>query len=84
MKTIFTYVYIEKNFFSKTSRSITIEFGINHPWVQGILNCSNKGPGPLQKGGDKSQMCKNRVGLFKYFLLLNHCTIKAQVYMSAS
>jgi hypothetical protein len=27
---------------------------------------------------------QNRVGSFKYFLLMNHCTIKAQVYMSAS
>jgi hypothetical protein len=46
-KTIFTYVYIEK-IFSRTSKTITIKLGINHPWVQGILNCSNKGPGPLQ------------------------------------
>jgi hypothetical protein len=23
---------------------------INHPWVDGYLNCSNKGPGPLQRG----------------------------------
>jgi hypothetical protein len=35
---------------SRTSRPITIKLGINHPWVQGILNCSNKGPGPLKRG----------------------------------
>jgi hypothetical protein len=22
----------------------------NHPWVKGILHCSNKKPGPLQRG----------------------------------
>jgi hypothetical protein len=41
---------LKKIFFSRTSRPITIKLGINHPWVQGIRNCSNKGPGPLQRG----------------------------------
>jgi hypothetical protein len=50
-KTIFTYVYIEKkNFFSRTSSPISFKLGINHPWVKGIINCSNKGLGPLQRG----------------------------------
>jgi hypothetical protein len=49
-KTIFTYVYIEKKIFSRTSRPISIKLGTNHPLVKGILNCSNKGPGPLQRG----------------------------------
>jgi hypothetical protein len=49
-KTIFTYVYIEKIFFSRTSRPISIKLGRNHPWVKGILNCANKGPGPFQRG----------------------------------
>jgi hypothetical protein len=31
-----------------------------------------------------SQKCKNRLGSFKLFLLMNHSTIKAQIYMSAS
>jgi hypothetical protein len=35
---------------SRTSRPISIKFGRNHPWVQGVLNCSNKGSGPLQRG----------------------------------
>jgi hypothetical protein len=39
-----------KIFFSRTSRPISIKLGINHPWVKEILNCSNKGPGPLQRG----------------------------------
>ena len=51
-KTIFTYVYIEKKIFSRTSRPISIKLGISHPWVKEILNCSNKGPGPLQRGGN--------------------------------
>jgi hypothetical protein len=47
--TIFTYVYIE-NIFSRTCRPISIKLGTNHPLVTGMLNCSNKGPGPLQSG----------------------------------
>jgi hypothetical protein len=43
-------VYIKKIFFSRTSRPISIKLGINDPWVKGILNCSNKGPGLLQRG----------------------------------
>jgi hypothetical protein len=27
-----------------------MKLGINHPWVKGILNCSNKGLCPLQRG----------------------------------
>jgi hypothetical protein len=27
-----------------------MKLGTNHPWVNGILHCSNKGPGPLQRG----------------------------------
>jgi hypothetical protein len=50
-ETIFTYVYIEKKiFFSRTSRPISFKLGTNHPWVKGILNSSNKGSGPLQRG----------------------------------
>jgi hypothetical protein len=40
------HIYI----YSRTSRPISIKFGANHPWVKGILNTSNKGPGPLQRG----------------------------------
>jgi hypothetical protein len=36
--------------FSKTIWPISIKLGTNHPLVKGILNCSNKGPGPLQRG----------------------------------
>jgi hypothetical protein len=33
--------------FSRTSWRISIKLGTNHPWVKGILNCSNKGSDPL-------------------------------------
>ena len=36
--------------FSRTSGPISIKLGTNHSWVKEILNCSNKGPGPLQRG----------------------------------
>jgi hypothetical protein len=41
---------LKKIFFSRTSRPISTKLGLNHPWVKGILNCSSKGPGPLQRG----------------------------------
>jgi hypothetical protein len=41
-KTIFTFVYIEEKIFSRTSRPISTKLGTHHPWVKGILNCSNK------------------------------------------
>jgi hypothetical protein len=43
-------MFILKKIFSRTSRPISFKLGINHSWVKGILNCSNKGPGPLQSG----------------------------------
>jgi hypothetical protein len=52
-KTIFTRIYIEKKIlFSRTSWSISIKLGTNHPWVKAILNCTNQGPGSLQRGDD--------------------------------
>jgi hypothetical protein len=57
-----------KIFFSRTSGPISIKLDINHPWGEGILNCSNKWPGPLQRGDN----LKNGVGTFKNLLLQNH------------
>jgi hypothetical protein len=52
-------MFILKKIFSRTSRPISIKLGINHPWVKGILNCSNKGSGPLQRGDNlKKKMQK--------------------------
>jgi hypothetical protein len=60
---------LKKIFFSGTGRPITIKLGINHPWIQGILNGSNKGPVSLQSG-DIHKNAKKRVGSFKN--LQNH------------
>jgi hypothetical protein len=38
---------LQKIFSSRTSTPISIKLGANHPWVKGILNCTNIGPGPL-------------------------------------
>jgi hypothetical protein len=43
-----------------------MKLGINHPWVQGILNCSNKGPGPLQRE-DNYKIAKMGWGHLKAF-----------------
>jgi hypothetical protein len=37
---------------SRTSRPISIKLRTEHPWLKEILNCSNKGPDPLQRGGN--------------------------------
>jgi hypothetical protein len=36
--------------FSRTSRPISIKLSTNQRWVKKTLNCSNEGPGPLQRG----------------------------------
>jgi hypothetical protein len=41
--------FFEKLIFSRTRKQITIKLGINHLWVKGILNCSNKWPAPFQR-----------------------------------
>jgi hypothetical protein len=47
----YSFVFVfKKKIFSRTSRPISIKLGTNHSWVKGILYCSNKGPGPLQRG----------------------------------
>jgi hypothetical protein len=55
---------LKKKKISRTSRPISIKLGINDSWVKGILNCSNKGPGPLQREDN----LKNEVGSFKNLL----------------
>jgi hypothetical protein len=53
-----------KPFFSRTSKLISIKLDTNHRWVKGILNCSIKGPVPLQRGNNR----KNGAGSFKNLL----------------
>jgi hypothetical protein len=50
---------LKKIFFSRTSRPISIKLGI-------ILNCSNKGPSPLQRG-DNLKNAKMGWGHLKIF-----------------
>jgi hypothetical protein len=57
---------LKKIFFSRTSRPISIKLGTNHPWVKEILNYSNKGPGPLQRG-DNHKNAKMGWGHLKIF-----------------
>jgi hypothetical protein len=45
----------------------------------GILNCSNKGPGPLQSGDN----CKNGVGSFKNLCLQNQQARISHISMEA-
>jgi hypothetical protein len=60
-------VKILRNFFKiffRTSGPNSIKLGTNYPWVKGIEVSSNKGPSPLQRGGNR----KNGMGLFKNLL----------------
>jgi hypothetical protein len=50
---------LKEIFFSRTSRLNSVKLGINHAWVKGILNCSNKGPGPLQRGDDHETLVRS-------------------------
>jgi hypothetical protein len=57
---------LKKIFFSRTSRPISMIHDTNHAWVKGILNCSNKGSDPLQRG-DNYKIAKMRWGHLKIF-----------------
>jgi hypothetical protein len=75
--TIFTFVYWKESFKMKHQANF------NQTWNKHFLHVliGIQIYSVLFKGGDNH---KNRVGSFKYFLLMNHSTIKAQIYMSAS
>jgi hypothetical protein len=72
----------QKVFFSRTSRPISIKLGTNHPWVKGILNCTNEGPGPFQRGDNHKNARKSGRSL-KKFLLENHWARIAHIYVKA-
>jgi hypothetical protein len=57
---------LKKIFFSRTSRSISMILNTNHAWVKGILNCSNKGSDPLQRG-DNYKIAKMGWGHLKIY-----------------
>jgi hypothetical protein len=56
----------KKIFFSRTTRHNSIKLGTNHPWVNGIQGCTNKGPGPIQRG-DNHKNVKSELGHLKIF-----------------
>jgi hypothetical protein len=60
----------------------SIKLGTNYPWVKEIQVCSNKGPGPLQKG-DNHKNVKMGWGSFKNHILKNYEARKAKFYMKA-
>jgi hypothetical protein len=41
---------LKKIFFSRTSWSVAIKFGTNHPWVKRIKYCSKEGQGSFPRG----------------------------------
>jgi hypothetical protein len=56
----------KKKFFSRTSKPNSIKLGTNNPWVKGVQVCSNKGPGPLERG-DNYKNVKMGWGHWKIF-----------------
>jgi hypothetical protein len=55
-----------KIFFSRISRPNSIKLGTNYHWAKGIQVCSNKGPGPFQRG-DNHKNVKMGWGHLKIF-----------------
>jgi hypothetical protein len=43
------FISKKKKVFSRISRPISIKLCTNHPLIKGILDNTNKGPGPLQR-----------------------------------
>jgi hypothetical protein len=64
-------MFILKKIFSRTSWPISIKLGTNHPLVKEILDYTNKGPVPLQRGYNHKK-CKNLAKSLKKFFLENH------------
>jgi hypothetical protein len=52
VKTIFTCVYVNFFYSTRTSRPISIKLGTNHPWVKGIQICINEFKGQLLFKGE--------------------------------
>jgi hypothetical protein len=59
---------LKKIFFSRTSRPNSIKLRTNYPWVKRIKVCSNKGPGPFQRGNNY-KICQYGMRSLKSFLL---------------
>jgi hypothetical protein len=74
---------LEKIFFSRTSRPISIKRGTDHLCIKGIEVYTNKSLGTLQRG-DNCKNAKLALFNFKIFILKNHKARKAQIYIKAS
>jgi hypothetical protein len=61
-------------FFFRTSRPKSIKLGTNYTLVKGIQACSNKEPGPLQRGDNHKNV---RIGWPLENLLMNYEARKA-------
>jgi hypothetical protein len=55
-----------KIFISRTCKPNSIKLGTYYSWMKGIQVCSNKGPGPLQRG-DNHKNVKMGWGHLKIF-----------------
>jgi hypothetical protein len=44
------------DFFSRTTGPILTKLGTNHPWGEGILNCSNEGDCPSLRGDNHKRV----------------------------
>jgi hypothetical protein len=62
----------------KTSRPISIKLDANCPCMRGVQVCSNKGPGPHQKGDN------HKNAIIGWGCLKIKCPKKAQIYMKDS
>ena len=60
------WIFFLRIFIFRTSRPNSIKLGTNYPWMKGIQVCSNKGPGPLQRG-DNHKNVKIGWGHIKIF-----------------
>jgi hypothetical protein len=69
-------MFILRKISSRTSRPISIKLGTKSSFGKGILNCSNKGPDPLQRG-DNYKNVKMGWGHFKIFSRTTHIYMKA-------
>jgi hypothetical protein len=58
------------NFFSRITWSILIRLGTNHPWMEGIQVCLNKGDSPSPRG-DNMRKNKYTLKFLKNLLLQN-------------
>jgi hypothetical protein len=61
-----TLIFFKKSSSPEPAGQFSIKLGTHHPWVKGILNCLNKGPGPPQRG-DNHKNTKMGWGHLKIF-----------------